>query len=734
MFRTKTIILAALVTTMAWQQGRAAELWRSTFDVEGGFDGMTEFQDGNPGKAMLDPSGAAGGSLPVQLEDGITFGGQHDKGGRLLGGEVNPFATSFSGYYKFAWSQLAETSAEVYTAAGFLGDSQVHISREFIGTVMRHKKEGSDYQVNIGGYFGGVGIGYSGYKAGSFVNLGPAALGTTYQLVVGFDAPTHVLHIAMYDGSGNLLADNVGDLDSGSDYPNLHILSQAVLDSDLNATRLKYLGWQDYIGSANLQTIVWDVDTVAYFDDANEAFTAVESVGSSTGACCQTGGACADGETALDCAAVGGTYQGDGSTCAMVSCPPPPTSACCLPDDTCSGALGQAACEDAGGAWRGPCATCDTTTCDADGQMWKQTFDADRGCLVDIYDQVTAKRMIGPASNGRVQITTWDNTTNQFTPDKAGAPIGTTLHSTDSFSALYEFNWASLNTAEAAAYEGIGFLGSSQPYQTRVICGATLRHWKVEADYYVALDVALGTFGYSDFLRQAGDSIHLGTNPFGQDFSIAIGFCAPSKTLRVALYDLSGELLTLNEADVTQIPSGAGNQQNELNALAVDFIGWEDYTANGGDVATVWQVDSLSYFNTAIGAFNAVEGATPLPVTGACCLPDATCLDVADEAACTLAGGIFHGVCTTCATTACPLVCSLPFADADEDGDVDSDDFAAFQRCFTGPAGSVSTDCRCFDRPENDSPDGDVDVNDYLKFRACQSGATVPADPQCETN
>jgi hypothetical protein len=693
----RVFAVTAAISFMFVQAAHAIEVWRSTFDVAGGFDGMVEFQDGNPAKTMFAATGAAGGRLGVHVIDGITFGGQHDKGGRSL-----------------------------------------HTSREALGTLMRHRKTGSNYEANLGAVFGGVGISYHGYKpGGGFINLGPDAVGKEFQLVIGYDAPSRVIHIELFDINGVSLGSNIGDLDSdfGSlstyDSPGIPGGAAETLTAEIDATRLKYLGWQDYIWNSNQQGVVWNVDTVAYFDTATGAFGAVQG-GGSPGACCQASGTCAEGVTSLACTLAGGTWQGANSTCAGISCPPPPTSACCLPDDTCSSSLTTAsACQSAGGEWRGPCATCATTTCGADGQMWRQTFDSDRGCLRDILNQVSAKQMIGPAAGGRVQITTWDNSTDAYTPDKAGAPVGTTLDSGDSFSTIIRFNWSSLNTLETQAFEGVGYLGSLSP-QTRSICGALLRHWFVEGNYYVAADVVFGSVGYSDFLRQDGPSVSLGSNPLGQDFQLAIGFCGPTAMLRVGLYDAAGAQLTLNEAVITQLPSSVGRQQLELENLAVDHIGWEDYTANGGDVPTVWQVDSIAHYNTALGAFNAVEGGTPLPLSGACCIPDGTCTEVADEAACTTAGGTFRGLCSTCATAACPVVCNDPFADADADGDVDADDFGAFQRCFTGSGGTVVTGCRCFDRPEGGSPDGDVDEDDYDRFTACQSGAAVPADPQCD--
>ncbi len=270
----KRATLMAVATLALAASSSHGQVWVADFNTDGGFDGMAEFQDGNPGKDMFNPGGASGSVLQVQLEDGITFGGQHDKGGRSIG-SVNPQGNSFSGYYKFAYSQLAESATELYTGVGFLGDTQVHISREFLGSVMVYKKEAGDYQVNLGGYFGGVGIGYSGYKGNSWTSLGSNPFDQMFQLVVSWDGATHVLHNALYDGNGTLLAQNIGDLDSTDDYPNLHILSQATLDADINASRMKYLGFQDWVGNATQQTVVLDTDVVAYFDTAGGAFSLV---------------------------------------------------------------------------------------------------------------------------------------------------------------------------------------------------------------------------------------------------------------------------------------------------------------------------------------------------------------------------------------------------------------------------------------------------------------------------
>jgi hypothetical protein len=79
--------------------------------------------------------------------------------------------------------------------------------------------------------------------------------------------------------------------------------------------------------------------------------------------------------------------------------------------------------------------------------------------------------------------------------------------------------------------------------------------------------------------------------------------------------------------------------------------------------------------------------------------------------------------------------CHLPFADADDDGDVDQDDFSVFQRCQTrANVRTVSNECSCFDRDS----DGDVDAggqtgsSDLEIFGQCATRAGVPANPECE--
>ncbi len=102
---------------------------------------------------------------------------------------------------------------------------------------------------------------------------------------------------------------------------------------------------------------------------------------------------------------------------------------------------------------------------------------------------------------------------------------------------------------------------------------------------------------------------------------------------------------------------------------------------------------------------------------GACCKPDASCVEVFQDE-CTTLGGAFTQSGQTCAETAC---CPAPFADDDHDGDVDQHDFAALQRCYTGTATGVTLACACFDRNTDDK----IDSTDVDTFISCAAGPEI---------
>jgi len=81
----------------------------------------------------------------------------------------------------------------------------------------------------------------------------------------------------------------------------------------------------------------------------------------------------------------------------------------------------------------------------------------------------------------------------------------------------------------------------------------------------------------------------------------------------------------------------------------------------------------------------------------------------------------------------CVPPCNDPFADVDPatdgDGDVDQDDFAKFQVCYTGDGSfTLPEECECFDRDDNSN----VNDADFSAFKACVSGPGVPADTNCD--
>jgi len=71
-----------------------------------------------------------------------------------------------------------------------------------------------------------------------------------------------------------------------------------------------------------------------------------------------------------------------------------------------------------------------------------------------------------------------------------------------------------------------------------------------------------------------------------------------------------------------------------------------------------------------------------------------------------------------------PPVLTSPWPDADGNGDVDQDDFAAFQRCYDPQ--SVAPGCERFDRDGNEA----VDQNDLIEFLNCVTGPGILLDPE----
>ncbi len=127
--------------------------------------------------------------------------------------------------------------------------------------------------------------------------------------------------------------------------------------------------------------------------------------------------------------------------------------------------------------------------------------------------------------------------------------------------------------------------------------------------------------------------------------------------------------------------------------------------------------------------------------SGACCVRDEAsgyCVDNLDRPTCEAAPhrGVWQGPGTDCATAGCTLCSGLnPFADIDGDADVDQEDFALLQQCYSGSGVAHPTAdafCSCLDRGADIPGDGDIDNYDVSAFENCTSGPGIPADACCD--
>ena len=224
-------------------------------------------------------------------------------------------------------------------------------------------------------------------------------------------------------------------------------------------------------------------------------------------------------------------------------------------------------------------------------QVWQETFTTGPSGVVQ-YDFNGGNNMIGPVSNNQLPVTTVDNGTNAYTPDKAGEPLGTTVSGQNAFSGLYNFNWSNLNTDDTSdiVYEAAGFLGTGNA-QTRPIMGVVLRHWYLPASeaqngqgvgYYVGLDLLFGAVGITDTGYNGSlPAIYIGNSDPAPTMQLAIGFNPTSNTLSAALYDASGNMMQAHDAVISRNGGMYGahppaydsdaNIQTELNDLAANL-------------------------------------------------------------------------------------------------------------------------------------------------------------------
>jgi hypothetical protein len=257
-------------------------------------------------------------------------------------------------------------------------------------------------------------------------------------------------------------------------------------------------------------------------------------------------------------------------------------------------------------------------------QVWESTFDAGADGVVDVVNGNLDKDLIGPAGGGTVQITTMDRAGAFNDNDRGGRALGATLDGNDSFSGYYKFQWADLNEDAAQMWESVGFIGNNVN-TTRQHVGLIMRHWNAGGNYYVSMDMTYGEAGFGGQLFDAGGAngygpfaptaIFLGPNAEGRDLQLAIGYDGNTHVLTAELYDGDGNLMSGNSSDLdtSLVPTNPNTVQTMLDALQVTHLGWSEYAAGGGDRTTVWNMDTLTYFSDASGAFSAI---VPEPASG----------------------------------------------------------------------------------------------------------------------
>ncbi|HPD31865.1 MAG TPA: hypothetical protein PLL20_17875 [Phycisphaerae bacterium] len=172
--------------------------------------------------------------------------------------------------------------------------------------------------------------------------------------------------------------------------------------------------------------------------------------------------------------------------------------------------------------------------------------------------------------------------------------------------------------------------------------------------------------------------------------------------------------------DRVRIGVGRGCVLDDMTGTCAAPISYD--CINGSHSGNPWVDDVVLYD----GVLTRSQGSQ-----GGCCVPlDGCRLMTAGD--CAAAGGTYRGDGTNCddARACCPT----PFADIDEDGDVDQTDFSFFQACYTGP-GAFALDgiCKCFDVTDSAGSglDSAVDGNDLARFERCGSGPGVPLVPAC---
>lgn len=299
--------------------------------------------------------------------------------------------------------------------------------------------------------------------------------------------------------------------------------------------------------------------------------------------------------------------------------------------------------------------------------VWESTFDTDAdgvvngsqnnelcatgsGTCPDVYatDLGNGAVMIGANTGGVQQILT--QAVGEITnppPNKAGRPTAdnggpASRTKDDSWSALYTFNW-DLSDEPSVGVGAIFYAGAFEPFETGSQQWSTRRHMGVRlirtvddaGRHGLNLGGSWATEGFINVGRNFVGSINLdrtlGEDPNGYPLQLAMGYDAPTEIFTLSLHDgNTGQVLVdpeLNDGDGLAVsaskelqkfgnlgvPQGHPNLVKELNFINMTHIGWTDFasdnSANGTN--TIWNMDSLCFFDDPTGAFDAIADGSP---------------------------------------------------------------------------------------------------------------------------
>ncbi len=133
-----------------------------------------------------------------------------------------------------------------------------------------------------------------------------------------------------------------------------------------------------------------NIDEVVDAADVESFINAIHGPNVILGACCSDGdGVCTEG-TSSECGISGGTYQGDGVTCADTSCPVTNPGACCDPTDLSCTITSSVLCDSANGIYKGNGTSCNGSECPFEYSNTRLgTFFFGQGANVQIADDMT---------------------------------------------------------------------------------------------------------------------------------------------------------------------------------------------------------------------------------------------------------------------------------------------------------------------------------------------------------